>query len=168
MVFTGDWIPEHELARRGHLAIDPGSRGPLVDQRLRTSAADVFAAGNLLHGAETADVAALEGRHAAAAIRDHLAGAPWPAPPLALACAAPLRFVAPGGIVPGAGPPPRSRFVLRSAGLRDRARLEVRQGGRVLAVHRAGRLVPGRSIPLPARWLPLVTPDGGDLQVRVV
>ena len=168
MVFTGDWIPEHELARRGHLAIDPGSRGPLVDQRLRTSAAGVFAAGNLLHGAETADVAALEGRHAAAAIRDHLVGAPWPAPPLALTCAPPLRFVAPGGVVPGAGPPPRGRFVLRTAALCDRARLEVRQGGRVLAVHRAGRLVPGRSVPLPAGWVAQVTPDGGDLQVRVV
>jgi len=65
VVFTGDWIPEHELARLGGLAIDPGTRGPQVDPGFRTSARGVFAAGNLLRGAETADVSALEGRQAA-------------------------------------------------------------------------------------------------------
>jgi hypothetical protein len=42
VVFTGDWIPDHELARLAGLAVDPGSRGPLVDQRLRTSIPGVF------------------------------------------------------------------------------------------------------------------------------
>jgi thioredoxin reductase len=168
VVFTGDWVPDHELARRGGLAMDPGTRGPLVDQRLRTSAPGVFAAGNLLHGAETADVAALEGRHAAAAVRDHLAGAPWPPdPPLSLTCAHPLAWLAPGMVVPGAGPPPRGRFVLRTGELRDRARLQVRQGGRVLAATRPRRLVPTRSIPLSAAWLDRVDPSGGPLEVRL-
>jgi hypothetical protein len=27
MVFTGDWIPDHELARAEGLAMDPGTRG---------------------------------------------------------------------------------------------------------------------------------------------
>ena len=31
VVFTGDWIPDHELARAGGLALDPGTRGPHVD-----------------------------------------------------------------------------------------------------------------------------------------
>ena len=65
VVFTGDWIPDHELARLAGLAMDPGTRGPAVDTRLETSAPGVFAAGNLVHAAETADVAALSGRHAA-------------------------------------------------------------------------------------------------------
>jgi thioredoxin reductase len=168
VVFTGDWIPDHELARAAPAAVDPGTRGPLVDQRLRTSVAGVFAAGNLLHGAETADVAALEGHHAAAAIRDHLAGDPWPAdPPLAFGCTPPLAWVAPGAVAPGAGPPPRGRFVLGSARLHDHARLEVRQGGRLLASHRAGRLVPTRSISLPAAWLDRVDPAGGPILARV-
>jgi thioredoxin reductase len=168
VVFTGDWIPDHELARGGGLAVDPGTRGPLVDQRLRASVAGVFAAGNLLHGAETADVAALEGRHAAAAVRDHLAGAPWPTdPPLSLTCAHPLAWLAPGMVVPGAGPPPRGRFVLRTGEFRDRARLQVRQGGRVLADTRPRRLVPTRSIPLPAAWLDRVDPSAGPLEVRL-
>ena len=62
VVFTGDWIPDHELARLAGLAMDPGTRGPVVDTRLETSAPGVFAAGNLVHAAETADVAALSGR----------------------------------------------------------------------------------------------------------
>jgi thioredoxin reductase len=169
VVFTGDWVPDHELARAGGLATDPGTRGPLVDQRLRTSAPGVFAAGNLLHGAETADVAALDGRHAAAAIRDHLAGMPWPArPPLPLACHPPLRWAAPGAVAAGAGPPPLGRLVLRAAEPRDRARLQVRQDERVLATGRARRLVPNRSISLPAGWLSRVDPDGGPLSLGVI
>jgi thioredoxin reductase len=169
VVFTGDWAPDHELARLGGLTMDPGTHGPLVDQRLRTSTPGVFAAGNLLHGAETADVAALDGRHVAAAIHDHLAGIPWPArPPLPLACLPPLRWAAPAAVAPGAGAPPMGRFLLRTAELRDRARLQVRQDDRVLAARRAGRLVPNRSIALPAGWLSRVDPDGGPLSVRIV
>jgi thioredoxin reductase len=65
VVFSGDWIPDHELARLTGLAMDPGTLGPAVDTTLETSAAGVFAAGNLVHAAETADIAALSGRHAA-------------------------------------------------------------------------------------------------------
>ncbi|WP_228759857.1 NAD(P)/FAD-dependent oxidoreductase [Pseudactinotalea sp. HY158] len=65
VVFTGDWIPDHELARAGGLALDPGTRGPLVDALGRTSHVGVFAAGNAVHPVDTADVAALGGRHAA-------------------------------------------------------------------------------------------------------
>ena len=82
LVFTGDWIPDHELARRAGLAMDPGTRGPVVDTRLETSAPGVFAAGNLVHAAETADIAALSGRHAARQIAAALgAGGPDAAGP---------------------------------------------------------------------------------------
>ena len=169
VVFTGDWIPDHELARNGGLALDPGTRGPRVDQRLRTSLAGVFAAGNLLHGAETADVAALEGRHAAAAIRDHLTGAPWSTDPaVPFTATPPLLGLAPGVVDPTAGPPARGRFILRTAEFRDHARLQVRQGDRLLASHRAGRLVPARSVTLPATFLDRVDPSAGPLTVGAV
>ena len=74
VVFTGDWIPDHELARTGGLAMDPATRGPVVDAGLRTSSPGVFAVGNLLHPVDTADGAALDGRHVAAAVQP-LAGA---------------------------------------------------------------------------------------------
>ena len=53
------------------MAVD-ATRGPRVDLALRTSAAGVFAAGNLVHAAEAADVAALSGRHAARAVHAFL------------------------------------------------------------------------------------------------
>jgi thioredoxin reductase len=168
VVFSGDWIPDHELARGLGVAIDPGTRGPLVDQRLRASVPGVFAAGNLLHGAELADLAALEGRHAAASIAEYLAngaGAAWPgaqAPEaVPVRCDPPLRWVTPGAIAPGGGAPPSGWFTLRSSEFRDRVRLQVRQGGRTLWSRRPRRLVPARAIHARAWWVAGVEPHGG-------
>ncbi len=58
VVFSGDFIPDNELARLAHLAIDPGTKGPACAVDGRTTAPGVFATGNLVHPAETADVAA--------------------------------------------------------------------------------------------------------------
>jgi len=168
VVFTGDWIPDHELARTLGLAIDPATRGPLVDQRLRASVPGVFAAGNLLHGAETADVAALEGRHAAAAVRDFLATGVWPADPsVPVRCDPPLRWVAPGAIVPGAGPPPCGWFTLRTAEFLDHARLEARQGQRLLWSNRHRHLVPTRAIHAHAPWIAQIDPTAGPVTFSV-
>lgn len=75
VITTGDWIPDSELARSAGPDIDPATRGPRVDSALRTSAPGVFAAGNLLHPVDTADVAALGGRHLAAQVRHWLRAA---------------------------------------------------------------------------------------------
>lgn len=69
VIFTGNWIPEHELARMGGLEIDPRTKGPVIDENFQSSVAGVFVAGNLLRGVETADHCALEGQRAARAIR---------------------------------------------------------------------------------------------------
>jgi thioredoxin reductase len=42
-------IPENELAEELGLKMDRGTRGPIVDQRMMTSEAGVFACGNCLH-----------------------------------------------------------------------------------------------------------------------
>ncbi len=178
MVFTGDWIPDHELARMAGLAMDPGTRGPVVDTTLATSSAGVFAAGNLVHAAETADIAALSGRHAARHIAAALGAGPAGAGPsgagpgaarLPLRAEPPLRWISPNQLVitPGrpAAPPPLGRFVLRSEQFRGLARLEVRQDGRLLARSRPGRLIPGRPTRLNAAWLAWVDPAGGPVCV---
>jgi thioredoxin reductase len=183
LVFTGDWIPDHELARLAGLSMDPGTRGPVVDTALETSVPGVFAAGNLIHAAETADVAALSGRHAAghiaAAVTGRLTeaaglteaaagrhpGQPVPMPrSIAVMVAAPLTWISPSAITDPRTPPPRGRFVLRSAEYRRQARLEVSQDGRVLARTRA-RLLPGRSISMPGGWVARVEPAGGPVRV---
>jgi thioredoxin reductase len=166
VVCTGDWIPDHELARRGEIAIDHGGGAPEVDLGLRTSRPGVFAAGNLLHAAETADIAALSGRHAAAAVRRYLDWADWPHR-LRLRCEAPLRWVSPAAI--GAGSrPPRGRFILRTSEVAEGVVLTVTQGGRQLWWQRWRRLLPDRPIHVAANWLAQVELDGPAPVFRIV
>jgi hypothetical protein len=177
VVFTADWIPDHELAAMGGLDMDPGTRGPAVDTALRTSREGVFAAGNLLHGAEPADIAALSGRHAAATGAAHVRGSAWPAERVAIECEPPLHWIAPNAIAPPAGAssagsrpaaPPRGRFLFRALEFLSGPRIEIRQSDRVLWDGRARRLVPGRSTALPAGWTAAVELEGGPVSVRVV
>jgi thioredoxin reductase len=184
LVFTGDWIPDHELARTAGIAIDPGTRGPAVDTAAATSVPSVFAAGNLVHAAETADVAALGGvhaaRHIAASLRNgNLASTPdapqareQPAQRVPITVEPPLAWISPNSIrlpaladaVPIA--PPRGHFLLRSQVFQKRAVLEARQGERVLTRQRA-RLIPGRPIHLDAAWLSKVHASDGPVLVAV-
>ncbi|HEX2103487.1 MAG TPA: FAD-dependent oxidoreductase [Solirubrobacteraceae bacterium] len=171
VVFTADWIPEHELAALAGIALDAGTRGPAVDAALRTDRPGVFAAGNLLHGAEAADVAALSGRHAGAAVAAYVAGrAPWPAARVPVRCAPPLRWIVPNAIAAGthpAFPPPRGRFAVRAYAFLRAAQLTVRQDRRTLWAGRLPSLRPGRSAALPAGWTGAVDPAGGAVEIAV-
>jgi thioredoxin reductase len=169
VVLTADWIPEHELAVLGDVALDPGTRGPAVDAAGRTSRPGVFATGNLLHGAEPADVAALTGRHAAEGVLEHLAGAPWPSSHVDVRCAPPLAWIAPNVVVPGgaATAPPRGRHLLRAREELIDARVVLTQDERVLWRERVPRVMPGRSAHLGAAWAADVDPAGGPVVVRV-
>jgi len=169
VVFTGDWIPDHELARRAGLGLDPGTRGPAVDTALATSVPGVFAAGNLVHAAETADIAALSGRHAARQIALFLkSGVPRGeldggfAVPVVVE--PPLRWISPN-VAGAAAAPPLGRFVLRSGEFRWGARLEARQDGRLLTRSRPVRLIPERPVHLGAGWLDQVDSAGGPVRV---
>ncbi|MBG0850876.1 FAD-dependent oxidoreductase [Streptomyces spinoverrucosus] len=72
VVFTGDFVPDNELARRGGIALDPATRGPAVDTALHTSRPGVFAVGNAVHAVERAPKVAREGVRAAAAVLSEL------------------------------------------------------------------------------------------------
>src|SRR5262252_5565058 len=172
LVFTGDWIPDHELARAAGLDMGPGTKGPVVDTALATSAPGVFAAGNLVHAAETADVAALGGRHAArgiaAFLRDGLGAGSAPGPVrLPVTVQAPLLWIAPNAVRAGGPVPPRGRFVLRSGIFRRLARLEVWQDGRRLATSVSFGMKPDRPVRLGASWTSRADPGGGPVTVRL-
>ncbi|HLH65649.1 MAG TPA: FAD-dependent oxidoreductase [Solirubrobacteraceae bacterium] len=167
VIFTADWIPDHELAVRAGVDLDAGTRGPAVDQQLRTGTPMVWAAGNLVHGAEPADVAALAGRHAARSIACALAGAPAPRRTLAVCCEPPLGWISPSRIAPGGGLPPRDCFLLRSSAFLTRPRVVIEQGGRSLWRGRPARLQPGRSARIPAGWIELVDFGGAPVRVRL-
>ena len=155
VVFTADWIPDHELAVMAGLAMDPGTRGPAVDAALRTSRPGILAAGNLLHGAETADVAALSGRHAAAAAAGLVRGSETPERRVALECEPPLHWIAPNAIAPGAGAPAARALRPPLAGVRA-APARGGRPGRPRALGRPDRAARARSLGGPAARV-----DGG-------
>jgi hypothetical protein len=153
VVFTGDWIPDYELARTGGLAMDTATRAPRIDGALRTSARGVFVAGNLAHAAETADIAALSGRHVARAVQAFLESGRWPErAPVPIVCAPPVQWVAPNAIGSDIHPPPQNRFIWRVSQFCGPAELILRQGIRVLWCRRYRQLVPGRPLRAPAEW----------------
>jgi len=163
VVFTGDWIPDHELAVLGGIELDPGTRGPRVDAAHRTAHPGVFAAGNVVQGAEPADVAALAGKHTAAAVALWLRKGDWPAR-AHVSCLAPLTWISPNAVADDS-PPVRRRMLLRAAAFLDRPRIEIRQDGRTLWSGTLRKVVPGRSASLPWEWTPAVDPKGGPIEV---
>ncbi len=81
VVFTGDWVPDHELVRRAGATMVPVAKAPATTAGFHTSITGMFAIGNLVHPAETADVCALDGRRAAASVVQWLTDRQWPPPP---------------------------------------------------------------------------------------
>ncbi len=92
VVFTGDWVPDHELARLAGVPMVPVAKAPVVDAGLHTAEHGLFAIGNLVHPAETADVCALDGEHVAAGVLDWLTLGRWPKQVQAVTCAEPVAW----------------------------------------------------------------------------
>ena len=165
IVFTGDWIPENELARKVNVTGGKPALGPQVDSHFRTSRPGIFAAGNLLRGVETADWAALEGRSAARSIARFLENSEWDGNRLEVHAEPPLDWICPSALTPDALP---GRFRIRSHDFRDDTTLEVTQGRRVLYRQKFRRLVANTSINLSAEWTNRVDFSGEPLMIKVV
>jgi thioredoxin reductase len=162
VVFSGDLIPDHELARRRGLATDARSGAPRGDQVGRTLVRGVFVAGSLVHPAEPADVVALGGRATARAIAHFLATGAWSSTPLEITGEAPVRSVWPSLLDPAA---PHPRLLLHVDEMQRGATIVVTQGERTLWTGTRRRLIPHRSAALPAAWLRTVDPLGGPVRV---
>jgi NADPH-dependent 2,4-dienoyl-CoA reductase/sulfur reductase-like enzyme len=154
VIFTGKFQPETALLKDSHIALDPGSNGPAVDQFFRTSDPQVFAAGNLLRPVETSGMCWAEGGIVAANITAALAGTlPLPNPGVAVRIAEPIKYVYPQIIVPcAAGPVPMPPLRARvSRAISGRLRLSV-DGREVWS--RSGKFLPERRLTIPTVRIP--------------
>ena len=166
VVFTGDWIPDHELARTGGLAMDPATRGPVVDAGLRTSSPGVFAVGNLLHPVDTADGAALDGRHVATAVSRWLEHRDEPPKAVRIRTDGPFRWVAPQLVSPEGGVAARGDLLFWVDEYRRLPKLRAIQDGRTLATKRTPwPAAPGRVYRAPWSLVANADPAGGDVTV---
>ncbi len=167
VVFTGDFIPDNELARLAGLTIDPGTRGPACSAGGVTAAPGIFAAGNVVHPAETADVTARRalsvGRAAAARLRRGGEATVWSATER-VRVADPLHWVVPNRA-------DRARegdepVLIRSRVFLDHPRVVVTQGGRLLASYQLRHMIPNRSHHIPSDWRGRLHP-GEDVLISV-
>jgi thioredoxin reductase len=160
VVFSGDFVPDNELARLAGLSIDPGTRGPACAAGGVTTAPGVFAAGNLVHPAETADVAAQRAHYVGRAAAEWLRQSADRTAPCAterVLVADPLHWVVPNRADPahhGVEP-----VLIRSRVFLDHPRVVVTQGNRLLASHRLRSMIPNRSQHIPSDWWGRVRPD---------
>ena len=150
VVFTGDWIPENELARRGSVQTGNPSSGPQVDPYFRASQPGIFAAGNLLRGVETADWAALEGRGAARFIAQYLETDEWSANRLEIRPEAPVAWICPNILSPDI---PVEEFRFWSREFRNNTALQLKQGTRVLFEKKINWLKANVALSLDSAWV---------------
>ena len=152
IVFTGDFIPDGELARLAGVSIDAGTRGPACTAEGVTTAPGIFAAGNVVHPAEVGRCGrtARPGpsarllRHGCATVQTRGPGAAT----VPMRVSDPLHWVVPNRTETaraGAGP-----VLIRSRVFLDHPRVVVTQGGRLLASHRLRHMIPNRSHALPS------------------
>jgi len=101
VIITGKFRPISLLLDDIAIEQDPLSRGPVVDRNFMTSIPGIFAAGNVLRGADMNDLCALEGRRAARGILKMLQGSQLEdANAITLKAEPPIRYVVPQKIVP--------------------------------------------------------------------
>ena len=170
VVFTGDWIPDHELARTGGARHRPGTpSGPWSTPRCAPAGPGCSPIGNLLHPVDTADVAALDGRHVARHVLAHLHGRPRPAGGIRLLAEPPLRWISPAILPAG-----RRCAPARAAAGLDRhpgALPHRRRCARTGVVQARRRLPwaasPGRVFRIPAGVVAAVDPAGGTVTVSL-
>ena len=101
VVLTGKFRPYSSLIDDTPIEQDPATLGPYVDMNLMTSVPNIFAAGNVLRGAEMHDLCALEGKRAAQNMLKRLKwGEREPREEVSIRAEAPIRYVVPQKIAP--------------------------------------------------------------------
>jgi thioredoxin reductase len=154
LVFTGDWIPDNELAAAGNIALAMNNRGPQVDSQLRTSSPGVFAVGNLIHATETADFAALNGRFVANPVLNYLETGQWRSADLILIkTGGAVHWVSPQLIDPNIPVVPNRHLSVRVKEPLRGASIAIWQGDRLLWRRRYRRLMPNLPVHIPAEFL---------------
>ncbi len=164
VVFTGDWIPDLELARRSGLEMDRGTRGPATDEMGRTSVDTVYAAGNLMHPVESADVAARWACQVADVVAAELTDREATSRDVVrLHIEDPVSWVWPNRWNVGHQP---NHLDLRTNSFTTSRALQLVRDGRVLAEHRLSHATPNRALRVPSRLLDAVGDSDATVRLR--
>jgi NADPH-dependent 2,4-dienoyl-CoA reductase/sulfur reductase-like enzyme len=159
VLLTGQFLPEASLIRASHLALDPASQGPSIDQFGRCSDPAYFAAGNILRAVETAGWSFREGRRIALCLLADLEGRlPAPSPRLEVEAGTGVKLIVPQRLAApelGLGKPVLELRAARALS----GRLRLRNGSRTL-FERPISALPERRILIPLAALPIAGETG--------
>lgn len=144
VVLSVGLIPENELTRRAGAAMDPRTRGPLVDENFETTVPGIFAAGNVLHVHDLVDFVSLEAEAMAAAAARRIRDVSRAECGLSVECGEGVGHVLPGR-VSGARDVELS---FRVSGPVTGRRIVVTQDGREVAALERRRMIPAEMLSL--------------------
>ena len=147
--------------------MDPAAHGPRVDAGLRTSSPGVFAAGNLLRGAQAADLVALEGRQAGQQIARFLKGNIWPTGRVVVESGRDVAWVSPSAVSDPHELPALGTFVFQTRVFCRRGEVSVFQGEQLLHRRLYHNLVPNLARRLDGEWLKQVDLHGPALRLTI-
>lgn len=101
IVCTGRFRPDAALIYKTGIEEDLAAGGPVIDMDFMTGTDGIFAAGNVLRGADMHDICALEGRMAAGSVMRSIGGRRVEnSPSVSIAGVNPIRYVVPQKIFP--------------------------------------------------------------------
>ena len=169
VVFTGKFRPEESLIFNTEIKEDSAGPGPVVDTNFMTSVPNIFAAGNILHGAEMHDICALEGKSAAENILNAVkTGKAAASKYLALKAHYPVRYVVPQRIpldigVDNRNVQPKGKLNLQLACTMRNSVLEAWSGTELLWSRKYRRVIGNNRIVIPIEKLnwKLIDPEKG-------
>ncbi len=165
VILCGQFTPESTLARSGHLAVDPATGGPVVDQWGRCSDPVYFATGNLLRPVETAGWSWNEGRQTGACVAADLAGnLPDPETVVSLTVTAPLKYVMPQRITLANGEGSMKNLQLRVS--RPVRGTLLARSGEAIIMRRKVNLLPERRLLIPVADI-LAQATGGTVEFEI-
>ncbi len=151
LIVSGGFKPETTLAIDSNLSVDPATEGILIDSFLQTERKGIFGCGNVLHGAETGDIAALEGRWAGEnAIRclDHQM---IELQKIRINCEPGIAWISPGNVLTPSKNVPAFLYTMRVKERVRNATVSARCNGETIWKKNYGTLTPNRRIPVPVR-----------------
>ncbi len=143
-------IPENELSLRAGVVLDPITGGPVVDDRLMTSVAGIFACGNVLHVHDLVDWVSEEAEACGRSAARWFAGERTRGREIPVHAGNLVRYVLPAKVE--ADRP--ALLSLRAIAPEENVRLRVRAGGETLYSRKYPKVVPGNMLRVPLERVP--------------
>jgi thioredoxin reductase len=151
LIVSGGFTPEISLALDSDLLIDSATEGLLTDSFLHTERKGIFGCGNILHGAETGDIAALEGRWAGANAIRYLDHQMIVTNKVRINCEPRIAWISPGNVLVPFVDVPGFLYTMRVRERVRKANVCASLNGEVIWKKAYGTLTPSRRIPVPVQ-----------------